>query len=63
MVAYTGFLRVFVERLLVSAKKEEKEKREKKEQRKREGKEEEREEKRGNSLCTLFLFNKSLYPV
>ena len=46
----------------MSAKKEEKEKREKKEQRKREGKEEEREEKRGNSLCTLFLFNKSLYP-
>ena len=52
MVATSGFFRVFVERLLVSAKKEEKEKREKKEKRKREGKEEEREEKRG-TLVTL----------
>ena len=48
-----GFFSVFVERLLVSAKKEEKEKREKKEKRnKREGKEEEREEKRGTA-CVL----------
>ena len=54
MVAAGGFLRVFVERLLVSAKKEEKEKREKKEKRKREGKEEEREEKRGYG-CDLLL--------
>ena len=47
MVALPGFFRVFVERLLVSAKKEEKEKREKKEKRKREGKEEKREEREG----------------
>ena len=53
MVAFDGFFRVLVERLLVSAaKKEEKEKREKKEKRKREGKEEEREEKRGTA-CVL----------
>ena len=52
--ALCGFFRVFVERLLVSAKKEEKEKREKKEKRKREGKEEEREEKRGYG-CDLLL--------
>ena len=52
VVARGGFFRVFVERLLVSAKKEEKEKREKKEKRKREGKEEEREEKRGTA-CVL----------
>ena len=42
MVAQSGFFRVFVERLLVLAKKEEKEKREKREKEKREGKEEER---------------------
>ena len=57
MVAHQGFFRVFVERLLVSAKKEEKEKREKKEKRKREGKEEEREEKEGTTACYC---NKSL---
>lgn len=55
MVAVLGFFRVFVERLLVLAKKEEKEKREKREKEKRKGKEEERgrggEGKRGYRSC------------